>query len=168
MDEEFIRRWQAGLPPFDGVALWASAPTPLAILQAALEPAVEYLRGQWRQEVLFTIREEHHTDGVSFMAEPSAWEDLARLVSSPETLRASGLDESFVVAAFFPESRDFFLRIYVPKATDQPSPNEWIGGFDLTGADPLIARIETLMSETAPIDLDQEPAKQYHDEWWGG
>jgi hypothetical protein len=129
MDAEFMRRLRAGRPPFDGVALRAGDPTPLTALQAALRSMAVYLHDQSQQEPLFAVREEYDPEGVSFVAEGTTWDNLLQIVSSAASLHEVGRDHNVLFAAFFPQSREFYLRIYVPEEDRQPDSAEWVGGF---------------------------------------
>jgi hypothetical protein len=167
MDAEFMRRLHASLPPFDGVALRAGDPTPLTALQAALRSMAVYLHDQWQQEPLFAVREEYDPEGVSFVAKGTTWDNLLQIVSSAASLQEVGRDHNVLITAFFPESREFYLRIYVPEEARQPVSAEWAGGFDLTGSKELIDQVEGSIRGTGDVDLVREPAKLYHDRWWG-
>jgi hypothetical protein len=167
VDEEFWRRWKAGASPFDGVTLWAGKPMPLSILHQALAPTAESLRQEWAREPLFTIREEYDSEGVGFIPEATAWDDLRQLVSSADALRSAANHDDCVIPSFFPESREFLLRLFVPSVTSQPKRQEWKGGFDLTCSKAMADRIEVTLRSISTLDLVREPAGPYHKRWWG-
>jgi hypothetical protein len=169
MDQEFERRWRGGLLPFDGMTLYLESLLPFSQLQPLLQAVAHSVHHGWRDQKLLTLRDWHEHDGYITAAETTVWHNLLAIVSSPDSLLGACTGDTYVSTAFFPESRDFYLRIYVSDTHDEPEGVcERAGSFDLTGSPQLIDRTQAAVPESAGTPMSQEPARTYFDRSWGG
>jgi hypothetical protein len=169
MDDEFVRRWRTDLPPFDGVALSLPDLLPLSRLQPIVQTTVESLHRRFADEGLYTLHDWHEHDGWASPTKPSRWEALTWIVSSRHTLRDACTGETFVLTGFFPESREFYLRIYIPDEYEQPATGtEWMGDFDVTCAESQADLIGAIAQSLSGVTLLREPASRFFGRSWAG
>lgn len=169
MDEEFVRRWRHSLPPFDGATLSLPDLLPLSRLQPILQSVVEILQRRYGNLELYTLHDWHEHDGWVSPSMPSRWDELMWVVSSRYALRGACTGDTYVSTGFFPESRAFYLRIYIPDEPDQPAPtSEWTGEFDITCAESEAHEIEPLVHRQCGVTLLREPASQFFNRGWSG
>lgn len=157
MDAEMDRRWRANEPPFDGVRLAPDALLPVADLSAAITVVTDHLsRSMSPDSRLWFVEDWHEHDGYVKKAEPASWQ-MIREWSKRENLRPG---DTYVRAAFFPDSRSFYFRYYV--ADEEPG-EAMEGEFDLTGPKPLIDSTALALAEAGYHALTIESAKLYFD-----
>lgn len=168
MNGAMERRWRDGSAPFSGQTLaFASADlTPLPALRRALLAVASRLQELWPEAALLTLDDWHEHDGFVNRAGPASWQDLSSALASDEALLTLSTGESYVRRAFFPDTYDFCLRVYVPADYDNGYP-ERRGDFDLTCAPGLAAELAGLAS-AGGLPVAQHGAKGFFDRRYGG
>src|SRR5438128_8993748 len=114
MDQEFERRWRAGLPPFDGVTLYHDDVVLLSLLRPVLTQVVETLLARRNTDEVLKVNDWHEHDGFITIPEPASWGELQAILESEQALRASSTRDTYVSTGYFPPDRRFYLRIYIP------------------------------------------------------
>jgi hypothetical protein len=116
---------------------------------------------------LLMIADWHEHDGWLTEAQPATWQDLSGLVESDESLALACTDETLVSLGFFPEQRNFYLRIYVLAAEDNQklgsAPFRY-GRFDLTTSESLATLLSEQVPELTGVELASHPAKAFFDD----
>ena len=173
MDSEFDRRWRATEAPFDGVTVALKGFTPLTDLRKVLVVMVDVLHAHHPDVPLLGLRDWHEHDGFLTEAHPSSWGELRSLLASEAALRGASAGDTYVRTAFFPEGRDFLLRLYVPDDYDNPfhdydDPSLVpYGVFDVTCPEPLVLRVRGA-AQGAGADVQVTPAKAFFDANYSG
>ncbi|AIE85655.1 hypothetical protein [Fimbriimonas ginsengisoli] len=140
MDLEFARRWQNGLPPFDGLTVSTADYIPISVLRHALIGATELLYEQRPEASLFKLHDWHWHDEYLSEPQPYSWADLGSALLYDSALIAASPADDLVFLGVFPEQRDWYLRLYVPQVDDLPG-YEYLtrhGRFDITGPSSLV------------------------------
>ena len=153
MDEELDRRRRSAEPPFDGLTITVEDLLPLARLRQVLVAVVGRLRPESPGRPLLTLHDWHEHDGWISPAKLSSWEEVEAFLASEEALRRSAPGDTYVRRAFFPESREFYLRWYVPDEYDQDSLPDWTGHFDVTCPPELAREIAALVRAVGVTDV---------------
>ncbi|MGI4791661.1 MAG: hypothetical protein ACRYFS_22795 [Janthinobacterium lividum] len=173
MDSEFDTRWRMAGKPFDGVTVSLSDFAPLSDLRQMLIPVVEVLHAHEPEVRLFSLKDWHEHDGFVKEASPTTWQQLRALLVSENALKGASTGDTYVRTGFFPERRDFLLRIYVPDIYDNPfhahdDPNlSHCGIFDLTAQEPLALRVQEAAQEAGAI-VSVMPAREFFDRNYSG
>ena len=136
MDNEFEKRWRAGDDPFDGVTVYLEDFVPLADLCQMLIPLIQLLSAHCPEARMFRMEDWHEHDNYISRAMPASWQELRSLLESEDALRRASGRADYVRTAFFPEGREFLLRLYVPDIDDNPHLGHY-GAFDVTSHEPL-------------------------------
>jgi hypothetical protein len=168
MDEEFDRRWRAGLPPFDGVVLRHDEYLPLPELRRLLTAIVHCLDQHHTNKPLYKLKDWHEHDGYLARPESSSWQELQSMLSDDKSILAASTGDTYVSTAFFPSDRSFYLRIYVPDMCDlqfdlSKDCQELMGSLDLACSQASAEAILQATRRVARVDLSMEPAKPYFD-----
>lgn len=169
MDGEMKRRWRGGLSPFDGqtVSFDAEDLVPLTPLCQAFSAVVSRLRDLWPEASLLSLNDWHEHDGYGTGGKPTFWTALASALVSEYSLITLSTNEWEVRKAFFPETHDFYLRIYVMTDIDDDYP-EPCGDFDVTCAPPLAAELAERASKASGFPVARQEAKTFFDRRYGG
>jgi hypothetical protein len=174
MDAAFEHLWRQGLPPFDGVTLYSPEFLPLSALRKALQVIITHLQTLRPQARLFRLSDWHEHDGFVTTARPSSWEEMQALLASEERLYASSEGDTYVRTAFFPDERDFYLRLYVEEDYDNPlhaqNASDFIrcGTWDITCEEPLAAQLSEVLQREAAGVVNKQSAKEYFDSGYIG
>lgn len=162
MNEAGERRWRGGLAPFNGqtVALVSEDLTPLPALRLALLAIVSRLQEHWPEAALFALDDWHEHDGFVSRAEPTSWHNLSYALASDEALLTLSTGETYVRRAFFPDTYDFYLRVYVPADYDNGYP-ERRGNFDVTCAPALAAELAERAASVGGLSVARHDAKAW-------
>ncbi len=169
MNQELERRWQKSSAPFHGqtVAFASEGLTPLPALRLALLAVTAHLQRQWPASVLFTLDDWHEHDGFINEARPTSWQELSLTLASDEALLTLSHGDFLVRRAFFPQTYDFYLRVYIPADYDNDHP-ERRGDFDVTCTPPLAAELKHLAASASGLKLVEYSAKDFFDRRYGG
>ncbi len=173
MDSEFDRRWRAAQAPFDGVTVVMDKLVALPVLRRALIAVVGVLHAHRPGEPLFRLQDWHDHDGFVTKAHPSSWLELRSLLDSDDALAGASAGETHVRTAFFPQGRDFLLRVYVPDVYDNPYHAHddprlvHYGLFDVTCQWPLALALREA-AQGAWIAALVRPAKAFFDTNYSG
>jgi hypothetical protein len=174
MDIEFERRWRHGLPPFDGATLYSPEGIPLPALRSALQMVVAHLQPLYSQARMFRLSDWHEHDGILLEAKPSSWEEINLMLASEKAFYAFSEGDTYVRSAFFPEERDFYLRVYIPDdwdnpfyAHDDPKLIRY-GEWDISCTEVLASRLTIALQQEETRLLTKQPAKEYFDSRYSG
>lgn len=168
MNEVLERRWRVGQLPFNGqtVAVDAEDMTPLPTLRLALLSVVSRLHQYWPESTLLTLDDWHEHDGFVTDGKPASWQSLLACLASESSMLALSQGDWDVRRAYFPDTYEFFLRIYIPAEYDNDYP-ECRGDFDVTCAADLAAELaEIIIASDLPIA--RHNAKSFFDRRYGG
>jgi hypothetical protein len=174
MDAEFFQRWREGRAPFNGQTVTLKDFVPLATLRIALLQVVQQLQDYRPDAALFRLDDWHEHDGFVKEAEPATWQELDTLLTSEQTLKAASTGETHVRRGYFPAERDYYLRLYVPGAYDNPfhahdDPDLVdYGSFDVTCPEPLMRQIVIAVESAGRIDLEVIATQAFFDRGYGG
>lgn len=174
MDAEMERRWRGGLPPFDGVTVTLEDHVPLPVLRRLLLPVFDVLQARYSHAALFTFHDWHEHDGCGLDSKPGSWEELRAILASDEALASSYARDTYVRTGFLPAGREFYLRLYVPSAGDNPhyardDPDlVTVGTFDVTCAPDLAMELVAAMEEIGGATLRLAPAREFFDARYSG
>ena len=158
-----------GVSPFDGqtVAIEAENLTPLPPLRQALSAVVSLLQQRWPNAVLLSLDDWHEHDGYLTGGKPTSWTALASALASEDSLVTLSTNVWEVRKAFFPETNDFYLRIYVMTDLDDDYP-EPCGDFDVTCAPTLAAELAESVLNATSLPVARQEAKIFFDQRYGG
>lgn len=174
MDAEFEIRWRDGRSPFDGTTVALTEYVPLATLREALVIAVRHLREYRPTATLWRLEDWHAHDGYVTEAELSTWQELDSMLISIEGMKAASTGDTYVRRGYFPAERDYYLRLYVPDAYDNPVHEHHdpdlvdYGLFDLTCQSPMAKLIAEEISATGTQWIELVPAKEFFDRSYSG
>ena len=169
MDGELERRWRVGAPPFDGQTVSSDTKdlTPLTPLRQALLAIVSVLQERWPDAGLSTLDDWHDHDGYVSGGKPTSWANLTAALASDALALALSRRDYLVRMAFFPPTYAFYLRIYVPDASDNDYP-ERRGNFDVTCAPELAAELEECAASASGLAMTLQDAKSFFDLRYSG
>ena len=157
------------MPPFDGltVAFDSDELTPLPALRQALLAVAPALQEHWPDAVLFKLDDWHEHDGYVNVEQPSSWQELWQRIGNNETTMSFTHGDWEVRLAFFPDDYGFYLRVYIPAASDQDYP-ERRGSFDLTCAPKLASALAARAAAASGLPMAETEAKTYFDRCYSG
>ena len=169
MDGGLERRWREGAPPFDGqtVSFDTEDLTPLTPLRHALLAVTPLLQERWPDAGLFTLDDWHDHDGYVTVGKPASWAKLTAALASDDLFLTLSRGDYLVRMAFFPPTYVFYLRIYVPDASDNDYP-ERRGNFDVTCAPELAAELAECATNASDLAMTIQGARSFFDLRYSG
>jgi hypothetical protein len=139
-----------------------------------LIPLVRLLSEHHPKARLFRLLDWHEHDGFIKESVPASWQELRSLLGSEDTLRRASAGDTHVRTAFFPEGREFLLRLYVPDISDNPfhahdDPHlAHYGVFDVTSHETLALEARNAAREAGNAIIQTMPAKTFFDRNYSG
>ena len=169
MNGELERRWRSGSVPFSGqtLAFAAEDMMPLPTLRLALLAVVPRLQQLWPQAALCMLDDWHEHDGFVNEAKPASWQDLSVALVSDKALLTLSQGDWDVRRAFFPQTYDFYLRVYILADYDNDYP-EQRGDFDVTCASEPAAELAGLAASASGLPVVEYSVKSFFDHRYGG
>ncbi|MEO7717396.1 MAG: hypothetical protein ABIY70_14445 [Capsulimonas sp.] len=168
MNQEFDQRLRCGEPPFDGVMLHVTADDllPISALRPIFSKVVEFLHSIFREEELYRFKDWLQHDGYVSGTSPATWAELLALQVSDEAFMGACEWDTHVRRAYYSESRQFLLRVYISDEPDicisaNGEPEKvFVGELDVTGNMDLIAFLHKHLNDES---FKVSDAKSYFD-----
>lgn len=169
MNNELVKAWERGLPPFDGDLIRCEESIPWLALRRVSLGILRHIEDKFPKEPLFSLDDWHQHDGfgtdneckIDLMALRVAFDD-------PCLLRSFCPGDFMVYRAIYPANMAFFWRFWLDAPEDCPDQSAPTGIFDFSCGEPHFQEVRQVIETVPGIQTLIEPAKAFFDRTWGG
>jgi hypothetical protein len=158
MDKTLQDRWQTNRAPFDGKTVHPPDLLRIEELREFLIPVVRALKAVSGDNKILKLADWHEHDGYVTSPEATTWSEVEAWVASTASLYEARNTDAYVRVGIYPESLDWYFRLYVMDKDEDAElyPGIW-GNFDLSAQEQLFDKIKwpvtTKLERTNSVDF---------------